>query len=142
VLHQVLLFAITAGEADKRERWSAVSNTAMSITGDVTFTPTHLRFANGKALAVQFVGIHTIPTASDATNGASHFDVYRVVGRGNLILLNHNAICGQPPTYLTVLHSSSSAAVFVNLYDGSAAPGRSWNDPRNLCASYTYALVK
>jgi hypothetical protein len=142
MLHQVLLFAITAGEADKRERWSAVSNTAMSITGDVTFTPTHLTFSNGKALAVQFVGIHAIPKASDATDGASHFDVYRVVSRGNLILLNHNTICGQPPTFVTILHSSSSADVFVNFYEGSAAPSRNWNDPRNLCASYTYAFVK
>ena len=80
------------------QKWVAVSNTAMSITGDVISTPSRLTFANGKSLAVQFVGIHTIAKPSDATHGAGYFDVYRVANRSNPILLNHNTICDKSPT--------------------------------------------
>ena len=49
----VLPFLCSTGQADPAgRRWQAISNTAASITGDITVTPDRITFAGGHALTL------------------------------------------------------------------------------------------
>ncbi len=115
----------------------------MSITGDVAFTPERLTFADGKSIAIAYVGVVRI---GDANGGSPRRPVqlYRVLSRRDPTLLRGNTLCGNPPTFLTIAHEPDAATpeltlVIVGLYWDPHAP-RSSGD--HLCASYVYALQR
>jgi hypothetical protein len=137
----VLFALITAAALPAPQHWEAVSNTAMSITGDVAFTPSRLTFANGKSLDLRYAGTRPISHASSTPHGtAQSFKLYQVVTRTNPTLLRGNVLCDETPTYVGVAVSPEHNAMteFLNVYNGETAP-TSW-DSDELCASYTYAL--
>jgi hypothetical protein len=140
-----LLLALAAAAAPATsQHWQAVSNTATSITGDVTFTPSRIVFANGKSLDIRSVSTGSISHASSTPHGtAKGFQLYEVLTKGNPKLLHGNVLCDEGATYLSVAVSpehSGPTTVFVNVSNGEAAP-RSW-DSNELCASFTYELKR
>ena len=124
--------------------WSAVSNTAMSITGDTTFAPPRMTFANGKSVKVFFDGCGWIPTKTSVPHGsASIYTLWRVGSTQAPQLLNGNKLCSESPTYMAISSSpppptSSPNPIFVNFYN-SKTPPTAWDDAA-LCASLTYEL--
>jgi hypothetical protein len=128
------------------ERWVATSTTALSITGDVSFTPERLRLSNGATVRLRFIALRPIDRASAAAQpagSARFYRAYRVTGGGAVRGLRGNAFCQPAATYLTVAFAQTKnpagTSVFTNVYSGAAAPAR-WDDARDLCASYNYEL--
>ncbi len=126
--HLLLAATIAAASA---QHWIADSNTAMAITGDVTFTPTRIAFQNGRALPIR-------------RESRGTYETYRVLSRSNPVLQNGNTVCGpSAPSYLTVRYghdrSSTETAVYVVFYTGAKPPHR-FEDPSNLCATFTYSM--
>src|SRR5277367_3088332 len=56
VLSLCMIALESAPRADDSEHWTAVSNTAISITGDVLFTPSRITFQNKAALPLFYLG--------------------------------------------------------------------------------------
>ena len=143
----VLAAATVAGTPTAAERWLAVSNTATSITGDVRFSSSWVRFGNGKAIAIRYLGTRSVGKGSSSTpaGNAERYRVYRVLTRTNPVLRNGNRLCDKVPTYMAVAHSPDSpppgVTVLVNYYTGTVPPDR-WDDSAGLCASYTYSLKR
>jgi hypothetical protein len=80
-----------AWAASPSERWAAYSNTAISITGDVTFSPDRITFGNGKSLPLAPAG--TIP-GYNALGRSVTASLFRVTAPGDPLLLNGNRLCG------------------------------------------------
>jgi hypothetical protein len=73
------------------EHWEAVSTTAISITGDVTFAPGRITFGNGKSLPLAAAG--SVP-GFGAPTGAVDATLYRVTAPDDPVLLHGNRLCG------------------------------------------------
>ena len=113
------------------QHWIADSKTAMSITGDVVFTPSRLAFQDGKWIAIR-----------RESHGA--YETYRILSHTNPVLLNGNTLCGpSAPSYFTIRYdrtaSSTETTIATAFYTGTKPP-RHWDDPANLCATFTYSM--
>ena len=76
--------------ADVVERWQATSTTAISVTGDVTFTPSKIQFQNSQSLPLALVGrVSGFKAMGDKVDAA----VYRVTTPADLRLKNGNHLC-------------------------------------------------
>jgi len=105
------------------QHWTALSTTAMSITGDVTFQPTLMTFAGGKSVALAYV------------KKLGQYSLYRVSGKSNPHLLRGNTICGATlPGYLAV--SRTGGDVDVSFFNAGIPPGDV--NASSLCATYRY----
>jgi hypothetical protein len=123
VLTLVLAGPAAAGGA----KWTAVSTTAMSITGDIEMTDDSITFQNGARIGLRPVadaaGIFTLdpPTA-------------------NPVLLNGNYLCGSnvPPKYLAL--PSDGTTAYLLAFDGPDVPKLAADplDQTGICALYTY----
>ncbi len=140
----VALFLVlaTSAPATPPERWVALSNTAMSITGDATFTSSAIAFAAGGRLAIRYLkdvpgSVSFVGTAHPHARGR----LYRVLSPADLTLRSHNQLCGRRPTFVTVLkaRAQSSTDVFLTVYSGSAEPVGKPSD--NFCAGYTFTTT-
>lgn len=116
-----LIFALALGLTP--QHWTAVSTTAMSITGDVSFSATRMTFAGGKHVALSFY------------KKAPQYALYRVLGTVNPSLLRGNTLCGPKlPGYVAVARSGRD----VNLsFFWGGVPPQNLNAP-SLCATYLY----
>ena len=89
--------------ASADERWTAYSKTAISITGDVTFSPGRITFGNGKYLPLAPAG--TIPRYN-ALGKSVTASLFRVTESADPVLLHNNRLCGgrtpQPVTFIVV----------------------------------------
>lgn len=139
----LVALATTAMSPVATQHWEAVSNTAMSITGSVAFTPTHIVFANGKSLDIHALTTRPIAQGSSTPHGtARSFQLYEVLTKSNAKLLHGNVLCDEAATYIGVAVSpetSGQTTVFMNVFNGETAP-KGWEE--ELCASFTYALKR
>jgi hypothetical protein len=139
----LLALATTAMSPVATQHWEAVSNTAMSITGSVSFTPSRIVFANGKSLDIRSLTTRSIAQGNSTPHGTARtFQLYEVLTKTNGKLLHGNALCDETPTYIGVAVSpgpSGETTVFMNVFNGETAP-KSWEE--ELCASFTYALKR
>lgn len=144
MLALLLALATATASPAPSQYWVAVSNTAMSITGDVVFTPSRIVFANRKSLDIRSVSTSSISHGSSTPHGtAKGFQLYEVLTKGNPKLLHGNVLCDEGATYISVAISpehNGPTTVFVNVSNGETAP-RSW-DSNELCASFTYELKR
>lgn len=137
-----LLFALAAAAPTPApQHWIAVSNGAISITGDVVITPTLVTYANGKSLRIRYERTANIAPKNGVPHGSARvFELYGIVDRQNPILQNGNVVCTPPATYLGIARSAETnppgSTVFVNYYNG-AEPPSGWS-PADMCASFTY----
>jgi len=107
--------------AESAEKWRATSTTAMSITGDVTFTPAKIQFQNGQSLALATAGrIPDFKAEGDKVAAA----VYRVTIPADPALKNGNHLCGSA--------GHSQPVTFIVTWNPEAFPGD--KPPRSMAA--------
>jgi hypothetical protein len=116
----------------------AVSNTAISITGDVSFTPSSIVFANHAVLPLTEAGRANGLTWAESMRGRPVI-LYKVNGEPNPKLLNGNFLCAAntPPSFISVLEQGSD--VYVTVFSGKNAPTAKDFEQR-ICAGFTYSL--
>lgn len=101
--------AVSAGQAQAAlERWAAVSTTAMSITGDVSFAPDRIRLQNGQSLSLAPAGsISGFATAGGKVDAL----LYKVTRPNDRPLLHGNHLCGgHPATFIAMWKDAPSGA--------------------------------
>ena len=117
-------------------RWTATSETALAITGDITFSPTRITFKNGRSINLQYVGPVTVP---DFTGGKATADLYRVTSTNNPVMLGGNYLCGRTaPRWVTVRSPPKLTAVDIDpkaldVYETAQPPPEGGN-----CANFNY----
>ncbi|MBV8368508.1 MAG: hypothetical protein JO036_06180 [Candidatus Eremiobacteraeota bacterium] len=131
--------AVVAGSSGRSvaaaaEHWTAVSQTAMAITGDVRFTPVRIVFQNGRAMPIA-------PIARPRGFPAAATQLYRATPPSDPVLLHGNRLCGaRRVTYVLVSRTRSSASdVELSVYNGAHVPA---NEGDGLCATYFYQRVR
>ena len=115
------------------EQLTAVSNTAMSITGDVSLDDFGIAFANGEQLAFSAL-VGDMFTVGGEQVPAS---VYAVETPADPVLENGNRLCGSGPVTFVAswLAPGGGSDVIVAVFDTQDAPA----SDADACATYTYA---
>lgn len=142
----VLPLLCTMGRADpargaEERQWQAISNTAASITGDITVTPDRITFAGGHALTL------SQPTALPrfrAEGSPAAATRYRVANPADPILLNGNRLCGgrtpAPVTYIVLWTprklAGDTAPRSLAAFSGMTPP--TGTDSPGLCGTFRY----
>ena len=128
----VLVALLALAQPSLADDYVATSNTAMSITGDISFDDSGIRFANGEELAF-----------SDLV--ADHFEVegqgvpasvYRIADPADPELENGNRLCGSGDVTYLASWAGGGTGTVIAVFTGSAEPD---SDAR-MCASYSYDL--
>jgi hypothetical protein len=123
------------------EHWAAASKNADAITGDVTFDPSQIVFANRISFPIRF--LKKIPglTWMPGEHAAEPAELYKVSDPHDPVILNRNRICGgrhtSAVTYFSVLKSDHE--VYLSAYSDLTEPTVSRN---NLCAGFRYILER
>lgn len=128
--NRVFAFAMFAAIASPvlAENYTAVSNTAASITGDIKLDDAGITFANGKHMAFASRVGDSLLSDGKKIEAA----IYRVAKPADPALLNHNTFCGQPVTYVAVWKDGDN--VTVAPFSGSEVP----KSDDAVCATYGY----
>ena len=108
-------------------KWTAVSKTAMSITGDITVSGGAIRFENGASIGLKPV------------SGTPR--LFAVEPAGNPELLNGNYLCSpaEGPKYVALAELGTTLTLLA--FDGPDKPVLA-EDPLgqdDICAMFTYA---
>jgi hypothetical protein len=140
----LVLFSWAAGASYAAEpvRWVATSTTAISVTGDTRFTPVRLSFSGGRQLSIAFLkNVSGRVSFVGDSHAKDHATLYRVVSPADVLLKNHNPLCGQKPTYVSVMmvRETSGGVAYLTVYSGAAEPTGAASD--NICAGYTYSIL-
>lgn len=121
--------------ATSPELWSAVSRTAVSITGDARFASRTIAFTGGSRLRIRYLrDVAGSVSVLGRSAPDAHASLYRVLSPADLRMRSGNRFCGQTPTFVTVLRTF--AGVILTVYSGPLAPTGAASDA--ICASYTY----
>lgn len=125
----------TATAAPAPRSWSAMSTTAISITGDIRISENEIRFENGATLQLA-------PTDRPG--------VFRIAKPVNPVLKNGNVLCGrEPPTFVAFGRDEStdsldqSSTLYFKVYNGKEVPPASdaigmAHKGNGSCALYNY----
>jgi len=138
LLSLTFAFAVPALAASP-EQWEAVSTTAMSITGNVRFSPDRITFQNGKSLALARAGMMMVTEGRESGPAT----LYRVVKPENPVLLRGNRLCDAPVTFIAVWRHQPFGGdvdprdliVIVIVYSGTGSPATGGG---HSCATYSY----
>ncbi len=126
-----------AQTATAPENWAPVGHLAQTITGRVTFSPTEIKFQNGKSLSLtQGAQMLFRPEAKGKKVTA---DLFRVTEADDPVLENGSKLCrGKPVVYLIVWKSEKTGTTAAprNLapFSGTKFSAGSPDD----CGRYTY----
>jgi hypothetical protein len=138
ILATASIFALTVhslASAEKgEEHWMVLSKTAMSITGDISLSPTRLT-----------VDHHDFPlrVAADlprygSFSGKVPARVLKVTRKMDPALLNGNRLgCRGPIEWIVVYRLDHGTTLGMDVFDGPKAPTTD-ADP-GMCGTYTYA---
>jgi hypothetical protein len=120
------------------QHWIAVSNTAISITGDIQFNPPELIFENHAKLKVSLVGNAKGLTWADWMRDRTA-QVMAVNGKHNPRLLNGNYLCGAAtrPTFVSILEDKGE--VYLTVFNGETPPAAA-DFAARICAGFSYSL--
>jgi hypothetical protein len=129
-----ILAALLAATPASAEKYGAVSNTAMSITGDIDFVPGTITFQNGAKIYLVEV---TMGQDGNWQLGGAPLpgDIFTLDPPADPKLLNGNRLCGSPVTY-AVMFFLSPSDLNLNFYTSGTVP--SGADSDQLCATYSY----
>ena len=129
-----VLASLLAATPAYAAKYGAVSNTAMSITGDIDFVPGTITFQNGAKIHLVEV---TMGQDGNWQLGGAPLpgDIFKVDPPADPKLLNGNRLCGTAVTY-AVMYFRSPSDLNLNLYTGETVP--SGADSDQLCATYSY----
>jgi hypothetical protein len=125
----LLVASVVPGRADD---YVAVSKTAMSITGDISFDDSGITFANGETLGFSdLVADHFEVDGQDLPAS-----VYRIAEPADPELENGNRLCGNGDvTYLANWADGETGSV-IAVFTGEDEPTGS----AEMCASYSYEI--
>jgi hypothetical protein len=131
-----------AVKAAAGEKWEAVSTTALAITGNVTFSPDRITFANDESFPLAPAG--TAPEFV-AAMGIVSATLYRVTTPDDPILLHGNRLCGgKGPQLVTFIAIWKPALVGSDIdprrmaaFSGSARPTVAGGGP-GFWGTYNY----
>ncbi|UPA23292.1 hypothetical protein [Shinella oryzae] len=112
------------------ETYAAVSNTAVSITGDIELDETGITFENGEQLTFeeQMADRFTV----DGQSVEAH--VFSLAEARDPVLLNGNTLCGAPVTYVASWETSDGSGTVLAVFSTPQPP----ESDADMCASYTY----
>jgi hypothetical protein len=120
-------FGSTTAFADS---YTAISNTAMSITGDIELDDFEIVFANGKSLEFSDLVADTF-IVDDEQVPAS---LYRVANPGDPVLENGNRLCGNGDVTYIANWDAGDGTTGLSVFTGDQPPES--ND--EMCASFFY----
>ncbi len=130
VLGLALAVSVTWSFAAYGDDYTAYSNTAESVTGDISFDDFGITFANGESLAFSdLVADHF--TVDGRRVPAS---VYRVEEPDDPVLLNGNALCGAGDVTYVASWTAGEGLSAVAVFTGNRPPRGS----DEMCASYIF----
>lgn len=122
--------------ASAAEKLLAYSNTAMSITGDVTLGADRITFGNGKSVAVRKVASGKEGQWDPIASGKAKADVYELTKPQDPKLLRGNRLCGSGPVRYLAFFKTGDGLTEMIVFNPKANPfGK---DPDRVCATYTY----
>ena len=129
-LARLLTLALSLGLASPAfaDSYAAISNTAMSITGDIEFDDYGITFQNGKKIEFDDLVSDTFVVDGKSVPAS----VYSVADPKDPVLLNGNRLCGEPVTYVASWGDASTTTVAV--FSTQDVPA----SDAEMCASYTY----
>jgi hypothetical protein len=126
------ILAAGPASADPKGSWRATSNTALAVTGDIALRGDTLIFGNGTML--RLTGMESRDGRWTPLPESGRGTVYRLSPPSDPVLLNGNALCGKPVTYL-VLSQRAEHGLSLTAFTGKAAPDGFGAD---ACAVYFY----
>lgn len=112
------------------DSYTALSNTAMSITGDIELDDFEIVFANGKRLEFSDLVADTF-IVDDEQVPAS---LYRVKNPADPVLENGNRLCGSGKVTYIANWDAGDGTTGISVFTGATAPES--ND--EMCASFFY----
>lgn len=139
LLTSALLAQSPAPVASPPERWQAVSTTASSVTGNVTFSPDRITFQNGKSLSLAPAGTNPAFQMNRQKVSAT---LFRITKPDDPVLLGGNRLCGgrtpRPVTFIVVWkHAPFGGDIDprdMAVFSGDTLPA---NDD-TVCATFSY----
>jgi hypothetical protein len=124
------VFLSTSVMAQEADHYTAVSKTAMSITGDVWMDDFSITFQNDESLEFSaLVANHFV--VGDKTVAAS---VYRVKEPADPELQNGNQLCGNGAVSYVASWALGDGMTAIAVFTGKRAP----KSDEDMCALYTY----
>jgi hypothetical protein len=131
------LSLVTAASA--AERLPAYSNTAMSITGDVTLAADRITFGNGKSVAVKKIASSKEGKWDPIASGKAKADVYELTKPQDPKLLRGNQLCGSGPVrYVAIFKTDDNLTEMVVFQQAASQKGADPFSSDRVCATYTY----
>lgn len=125
-----LLVASVAPAFAEGDTYTAYSNTAVSITGDISMDDFGITFANGESLAFSaLLGDHFIVDGRRV-----NASVYSIENPSDPELENGNRLCGAGDVSYLASWAGGEGLTVVAVFTGDAAPESS----DEMCASYIY----
>ena len=112
------------------DTYAAVSNTAMSITGDIELDETGITFENGEQ--VTFGGKVADRLTVDGEEVEA--SVFSLAKPADPVLLNGNRLCGDPVTFAAAWETRVGSGTVLAVFSTPEAP----KSNETMCASYTY----
>ncbi len=114
----------------RADAYTAYSNTASSITGDISMDDFSISFANGESLDFSDlvsdhfrIDGHRVPAS-----------VYRVQNPADPVLENGNRLCGSGKVSYIATWGAGEGLTAVAVFTGHAAP----ESDEDMCGSYIY----
>jgi hypothetical protein len=135
LLSTLLAFSLVTA-ASAAERFPAYSNTALSITGDLTLGAGRIIFGNGKSVAVRKVASGKEGQWDPIASGKAKADVYELTKPQDPKLLRGNKLCGSGPVRYVAFFRTDDKLTEMVVFNPKADPFGS--DPDRVCATYTY----
>ncbi|TYR34623.1 hypothetical protein FY036_04525 [Mesorhizobium microcysteis] len=116
------------------ESYTAVSNTAMSITGDIELDETGITFANGKTMAFSEKAADNLTIDGRARQAS----VYRVENPDDPTLESGNELCGNGDVTFIAAWEGSYGLTSLAVFTGDMPP----ESDESMCASYSYQATR
>ncbi|AWN49732.1 hypothetical protein DK419_28180 [Methylobacterium terrae] len=127
-----MLASIPALAGPGVERWSALSRTAMAITGDIALSPARL-VAAGRTFPLS---VSADAPAFGTPSGPVPARILKVTKPADPRLLHGNTLCGKPVRWLVAYRRDAGRSLTLAAFSGEAFPaGESGPD---LCGTFSY----
>lgn len=136
LLPSTLLALSLATAASAAEHLTAYSNTALSITGDVTLSDSKITFGNGKSVAVKKIATAREGQWDPIASGTAKADVYELKKPQDPKLLRGNQLCGSGPVRHIAFFKTGDGLTEMVVFNPKADPFGS--DPNRVCATYNF----
>ena len=143
LLAVTMVWGWTAGLAQERGSWRAVSNTARGVSGDVAFTETKIvlnfsPFTLAQIRPLRATEIAAVFPGGDAAKGAGN--LFRTEIPGDRRFLRKNTLCGSEDTQWVVT-LVSGRSLQMALFSGNAIPvltAEALPTSTSLCGTFSY----